>query len=204
MGVIDGSVARALLLTASLWGASGCAPWGDTVWGPRLPSARTAMVEGEIRSVDSRRGRLEFRTARGRTSTVRVDRATRVVYGRRNYPLDALERGDMVRIWLEVDERGDAWADRVEVRRSAVERYGRYEDERYRGRVERLDGRVLEVSLGNGYFVVDQGYDRVVVHVPRALDRDEYRRLERLRRGDRVRADVRWLSGDEAALVRFR
>jgi hypothetical protein len=162
-------------------------------------------VDGEIRSVDTRRGRLQLRTATGRTNTVWVDRATRVVYGRRSYPVDALDRGDVVRIWLEVDSRGEAWADRVEVRRSARDRYGRYGDGREWGRVERLNGRVVEVSLRDGYFVVDPGADRaVVVYVPRGLDRDAYRRLERLRRGDRVTADVRLLSGEEAELVRLR
>ena len=214
MGMIQGSTGRALVLTASLLAAPGCAPFGDTVWGPRVPSTRSVVVDGQVWTVDNRRGRIQIRSARGRPNTVRVDRATRVVYRQRSYPVDALERGDVVRIWLEVDARGDAWADRVEVRESVRERFDRYgndagdryDDGRYgAGRVERLDGRIGELNLRNGYFTVDQGFNRsVAVYFPDQLDRNEYRRVERLRRGDRVRADVRPISGTEAELVRLR
>jgi hypothetical protein len=211
MGMIQGSTGRALMLTASLLAAPGCAPFGDTVWGPRLPSARSAVIDAQVWAVDSRRGRLQVRSGRGGTRTLNVDRATRVTYRQRNYPVDALERGDVVRIWLEVDGRGDAWADRVEVRESVRERYDRYgddrygyDDRRYENRVERVEGRVGEVNLRSGYFTVVQGDRSVAVYFPDGLDRNEYRRVEQLRRGDRVRADVRPISGNEAELVRMR
>jgi hypothetical protein len=213
MGMIQGSTGRALVITASLLALPGCAPFGDTVWGPRLPSARNAVIDGEVWAVDDRRGRLQVRSGGGRTRTLTVDRATRVLYRQRSYPLQALERGDVVRVWLEVDGRGDAWADRVEVRESVRERYDRYGDDdrygyddgRYQGRVERIEGRVGDVSLRDGYFTIEQGFNgSVAVYFGDRLDRDAYRRLERLRRGDRVRADIRLLSGNEAELVRFR
>ena len=71
-------------------------------------------------------------------------------------------------------------------------------------RVERLDGRVGEVNLRQGYFTVEQGRERVAVRIPNGLDRNELRKVERLRRGDRVDVDVRTISGDEAELVRVR
>jgi hypothetical protein len=212
MGVIQGSTGRALVLTASLLAAPGCARFGDTGWGTRVPAARSAVIDGQVWSVDGRRGRLQVRNARGRTSTMYVDRATRVVYRRRNYPVDALERGDVVRVWVEVDERGDAWADRVEVRESVRERYDRYGDDRYgyedreyRDRIELVEGRVGEVNLRSRFFTLDTGSNRsLAVYLDDEVDREEYRRIERLRRGDRVRADVRPISGTEAELVRIR
>jgi hypothetical protein len=212
MGMIQGSTGKALVLTASLLAAPGCAPFGDTGWGPQGPAARSAVIDGQVWAMDGRRGRLQVRSGSGRTSTLNVDRATRVTYRRRSYPVDALERGDVVRVWVEVDGRGDAWAERVEVRESVRERYDRYDDDRYgyddgqyQNRVERVEGRVGEVNLRNRYFTVEQGSARsLAVYLPQALDRNEYRRVERLRRGDRVRADVRPLSGNEAELVRMR
>jgi hypothetical protein len=202
-----------LVLTASLLAFPGCAPFGDTVWGSRLPSARSRVIDGEVWTVDGRRGRLQLRSGWGRTSTVNVDRATRVVYRQRSYPVQSLERGDVVRVWLEVDGRGDAWADRVEVRQSVRERYDRrgyddrygYDDGRYQGRVERVEGRVGQVNLRERYFTIEQGLNRfLAVYVGNGFERDAYRRLEGLRRGDRVRVDVRLISGNEADLVRFR
>ena len=214
MGVIQGSTGKALVLTASLLAGSGCAPYGDAIWGPRAPAARSAVIDGQVWSVDARRGRLQVRNARGRTNTMYVDRATRVLYRRRSYAVDALERGDVVRVWVEVDGRGDAWADRVEVRESVRERYDRYGDDRYggygyedryRNRIERIEGRVAEVNLRSGYFTLDQGASRTLaVYLPEQLARDEARRIERLRRGERVRADVRPISGTEAELVGLR
>jgi hypothetical protein len=44
-----------------------------------------------------------------------------------------------------------------------------------------------------------------VVYVPRDARRDDVRRFERLRRGERVRVEVRSRGrGDQAELVRFR
>ncbi|MSR35619.1 MAG: hypothetical protein EXR95_03095 [Gemmatimonadetes bacterium] len=109
------------------------------------------------------------------------------------------------------DPRGDAWADRVEVRESVRERYsdsgrddrGRYQERQER--VERVEGRVGGVNLRGGYFTVEQGFNRSVdVHFADGLDRNEYRKVERLRRGDRVRADVRPLSDNDAELIKLR
>jgi hypothetical protein len=52
---------------------------------------------------------------------------------------------------------------------------------------------------------VTQNNSRVTVHMPRNARRDDIRRFERLRRGERVRVDVR--SGgnhNTAEFVRFR
>jgi hypothetical protein len=199
MGMIQGSTGRALVLTAALLGVPGCAPLGD-FWGPGLPG-RNRVIDGEVRTVDVRRGRLQVSSGWGRTHTLNVDRATRVVYRRRDYRVDALERGDVVRVWVERDGRGDEWADRVEVRQSVRDRY----DDDGDSRVERVEGRVGDVRLRDGYFTIEQGFNRsLAVYFGERLDRDDYRRLERLRRGDRVRADVRLFAGGEAELVRFR
>jgi hypothetical protein len=214
--MIQGSTGRALVLTASLIAAPGCAPFGDAGWGLRLPAGRSAVMDGEVWSVDGRRGRVQVRSSRGRSNTLYVDRATRVTYRRRSYGVEALERGDIVRVWLDVDGRGEAWADRIEVLESVRERYDRYgydrydddedrADGRYATPVGRIEGRVGEVDLRNGYFTVEQGFGRsVAVYVPGALDRNEFRRVQQLRRGDRVRAEVRPLSGNEAELLRMR
>lgn len=210
MDGLQGSRGRALVLAAALLAAPGCARWGDAWGAPRPNSVRTAVIDGQVWSMDRRRGLLQLRGDRGRTHTVLVDDGTRVTYLRRSYPLDVLERGDVVRIWVDVDRRGDAWADRVDVRSSARDR-GRYDrygyDDRYgSGRIERLEGRVVEVNLRQRFFTVERDRNRaVLVRVPDRLDRNEMRRLERMRRGDRVRLDVRASSAAdrEAELVRI-
>ena len=123
MGYVTGGTAKALVLTAALLATPGCAQLNDILLDPRHPIDRSVVLEGEIRSVDTRRGRFQVRDERGRgTRTVNVDRGTRIVYRRQEFGLGALERGDIVRVYVEVDRRGEAWADRVDVRRSVNER----------------------------------------------------------------------------------
>lgn len=124
MGYMTGGTAKAIALTAALLATPGCAQLNDILLDPYHPStARSVMLEGEIRSVDTRRGRFQVRDERGRgVRTVNVDRATRIVYRRQEFGLGALERGDLVRVYVEVDRRGDAWAERVDVFESVNER----------------------------------------------------------------------------------
>src|SRR6266540_2867348 len=53
-------------------------------------------IVGEVQNVDTRAWEIEIRTDSGRTSIVRYDNNTQVVYQQRNYSVDNLERGDYV------------------------------------------------------------------------------------------------------------
>lgn len=191
-----------LVLTALLAaGLPACAPVGDILMGDvgGYPSSgRTSIVSGEVRSVDSRRGQLQVRDDRNsRNVNLRYDNRTRVSSGQRQYPASSLRRGDWVRVNVSYDRSGNAWADRVEVRGNSAGRNA--------GRVQRIDGTVRSVDVRRGYFAVDQGRSStVVVYVPQRLGSSDARRFERLRRGERVRADVRLSGGNTAELVRFR
>jgi hypothetical protein len=166
-----------------------------------LPSGNgNALVSGEIRSIDTRRGRLEIRDQNSnRNQTVQYDTRTRVVYRSRQYPASSLERGDMVRARISYDRSGNAWADLVEVRESAQDR------RTSNSRVQRLDGVVRQVDTRRGLFTIEPNRARpVVVHVPRGVSSGDARRFDRLRRGDRIRVDVRPVNSNAAELVRFR
>lgn len=184
-----------VVLLFTVVATAACAPLDRVV----VPDSRNAVMYGEVRSVDARRGRFQIREERGRTHTVRYDNRTRVVYRSRQYPASALQRGDLVQVRVAWDRSGTAWADRVDVRQSAQDRRVATV------RVQRLDGRVGGVDTRRGYFVLEQSRSRaVVVHVPRRLSSSDARRFERLRRGDRVRVDVRPAGRSEVELVRFR
>jgi hypothetical protein len=157
------------------------------------------VLDGRVERVDARRGRIDLRSGYGRIESVRYHDETRVSYRRQAYHPSALERGDLVRVWVQVDRGGTPWADRVEVRESIRDRVV------FRDRVERLDGRVGSLQPRRGTFTLERGgYRPLLIVVPQRLDRAELRHLERLRPGDRVRLDVRPLSSSEAELVRFR
>lgn len=188
-------VASALLMFAGLTAAAACAPLDRVV----VPDNRNAILHGEVRSLDARRGRLQIREEYGRAHTVHLDNRTRVVYRSRQYPASALRRGDIVQVRVVWDRSGTAWADRIDVRQSADDRRVAT------ARVQRIDGRVGAVDTRRGYFTLEQSRSRqVVVHVPRRLSSGDARRFDRLRRGDRVRVDVRPVGRSDVELVRFR
>jgi hypothetical protein len=185
-----------VLAGALLFAAPACAQLSGVEGG--RPGARNAFVDGEIRSIDQRRGRLDVRVGSGRTQQYRVDRNTRVVYQQRQYPVSSLGRGDLVRVRLVYDRNGTAWADRIDVRRSTSNRGVAA------ARAQRLDGVVAGVDRRRGHFTVQSGRTTVAVYLPARVNASDVRRFEQLRRGDRVRVEVRAVSRDRAELVRFR
>lgn len=182
-----------------LAGPAACAPLGAMDGVVPGGGRSVSLVEGEIRSVDARRSRLQLRDQWNRSHTVLFDGGTRVVYGQRQYPVTALERGDRVRIRLVRVRGGALLADRVDVRESVRERG------RIVGRTDRLTGTVGTVDHRRGHFTIQPSrYETVVVQVPARLSREDARRFDRLRRGDRVRVEVRAAGRGTAQLVRFR
>ncbi|HEX6308515.1 MAG TPA: hypothetical protein VFZ69_10030 [Longimicrobiales bacterium] len=191
---------RRLAAAAALTMTAACAPLGNL--GGAVGGTGDSLY-GEIRSVDTRRGVIQVREQYGRDYTVRYDGRTRVVYGQRQYPVSALERGDQVQMRIEYDRNNTPWADRIEVRDSR--RRAERGDVRTDTRVQRVDGRVYQVDTRRGYFTLDGSYGRsLVVYVPRNVRREDLRRFDRLRRGDRVRVEIRPRGRDQADLVRFR
>jgi hypothetical protein len=190
------------MLAAALFGllltAPACAHVGGVLTG------RPDDLYGEVRSLDTRRGYLQIREDYGRDFTVRYDGRTRVVYGSRSYPVSSLHRGDLVRVRVAYDRYRQPWAERIEVRRD-VRDGGSWRDGGAAARVARLDGIVRQVDYRRGWFVVERGrYDAVRVLVGRYARSEDVRRFERLRRGQRVRVEVRTSFMGEAELIRFR
>jgi hypothetical protein len=71
--------------------------------------------------------------------------------------------------------------------------------------VVRWDGVVQQVDYRRGWFALDRNSGRDVrINVGRYTRDEDVRRFERLRRGQRVKVEVRSSSLGQAELVRFR
>jgi hypothetical protein len=189
----------AALVTAVL-ATFGCAAAGRTIDDVFSNDPRSSTLHGEVVAVDTRFGRLEIREDRGRSYTVRYDDRTRVVGGSRSYSVRDLRRGDVVAVRVVQDRSGEAWADRIELRDTVASRDGRS------GRVTEISGSVSWLDTRNGSFGMSLGLFRpsATIYTSRNTSRSDRNRAERLRRGDRVRVEVREIGRNEYELVRFR
>ncbi len=112
-----------LALCAAVLTTSGCGNLGSVgdILGSVLggQGARQQQIDAEIQQVDASGGRLYVRTQDGQQGAIRVDSRTQVVYNNQQYPVTALERGDVVRIQLQQTQNNELYATRIDVLRSA-------------------------------------------------------------------------------------
>jgi hypothetical protein len=95
---------------------------GATGQGQGQQQAQT--VQAEVQQLDTQRQRLSIRTSQGQTGTVLYDQQTVVVYRQQQYPVTALERGDVVNLQLQQTSQNDVYVSRVDVVQSVQERQG--------------------------------------------------------------------------------
>jgi hypothetical protein len=89
------------------------------------PQQQAQQVQAEVQQLDTQRQRLSIRTSQGQTGSVLYDQQTVVVYRQQQYPVTALERGDVVNLQLQQTGQNDVYVSRVDVVQSVQERQGR-------------------------------------------------------------------------------
>jgi exosome complex RNA-binding protein Csl4 len=179
---------------------AGCHEFGH-VDGMGDYGSSSSDIVGEVQYVDTRAREIEIRTDSGRTSAVRYDKDTQVVYRQRNYSVDNLERGDYIAARVQQDRDGRLVANSITVRESVQDRGSSGGG---RGRFERAEGRVEYVDARRGTFEIrDQRNRSIVVSVPFNAPRDVMDQFNRLRNGDYVRIEGRSVNVDRFELENF-
>jgi hypothetical protein len=158
-------------------------------------------VVGEVEHVDPRSREIEIRTDAGRTTVLRYDDRTQVIYQQRNYAVANLERGDYIAARVQQDRDGRSYTDTITVRESVQDRGSRGGGV---GRLDRAEGRVEHVDLRRGTFELRDSRNRLyVVSVPFNASRSVIDRFNRLRDGDSVRIEGRAVGADRFELENF-
>lgn len=163
-------------------------------------------VMGEVRYVDARAREIELRSESGRTVIVRYDNRTRVTFRQKDYAVSNLEPGDYVAMRTQQDRDGRLFTDLVTVRESAQDRGssgGRSGRQDRIDRLERFEGTVESVDARRGTFEVRNRGKLVVVSVAFNAPRPVADRFNRLREGDRVRIEGRFVNQDRFELENF-
>ena len=164
-------------------------------------NASTDMA-GEVQYVDTRIQQIEIRTDAGRIWNVLYDNQTRVVYRQRDYAVSNLEPGDYVAMRARQDQDGQVYTDLIMVKENIQDRGGSN-----RGSANRLDkfaGIVEHIDSRRGQFEVRDRSDRlIVVALQYNAPRNVSDRFNRLREGDTVRLEGRFLNQDRFELENF-
>jgi exosome complex RNA-binding protein Csl4 len=159
---------------------------------------------GEVENVDTRAREIELRTDSGRTSVVRYDDRTQVIYQQRNYSVANLEPGDYVAARVQRDRDGQDFADTITVRESVQERGGSRSSGRGNRRLDRAEGTIENIDPRRGTFEMRDSRDHLVlVSVPFNAPRSVIDKFNNLRTGDHVRVEGRAVGADRFDLENF-
>jgi hypothetical protein len=183
---------------------------GDILGGVIAPQGQgqgngTGQATGEILGVDTNRQFIQIRTQNGQTGNVYFDQNTRVVYQQREYPVTALERGDVVTLQVQQDQRGNAYTSYVQVQQSVQERNGQSSGGTYNGgtSVQRYAGTVSDIDAQRGTFVLRTQQGNAQVVLPYNLSNSDRQRFQSLRNGQSVTLDGRMAAQGRIDLERF-
>jgi hypothetical protein len=189
----------AAILALSIFAFAGCHELGH-MDGPPIFGDGSNDIVGEVQYVDTRNRQIEVRSDTGRTEYVRYDSQTRVTYRQRDYVVENLEAGDYVAMRVQQDRSGQLYVDQVTVRESVQER-GR---EGQSARFARFEGTVERIDSRRGSFGLRNRQNRLVlVTLPYNPPRAMSERFSRMREGDYIRIEGRFLNQDRLELENF-
>src|SRR5690606_28743389 len=86
--------------------------------------AQQGQVLVEVQGVDARQQAIQVRTEQGESGAVLFDENTVVIYQQQQYPVTALERGDVALMQLQQVDQNRLYTPRVDVQQSVQERTG--------------------------------------------------------------------------------
>ena len=193
------------LLCLAFFVLAGCAELGQIGFPGDYGNWGGSELVGEVRDVDTRARQIELSTDAGRKFLVRYDNETRVTYRQRDYAVSNLEPGDYVALRAQQERDGRYFTDLITVKESVQERggYGAGSSGSV-GRLEKLEGRVEYVDPRRGTFEIrDRNNRLVVVSLPYDSPRAISDRFKRLREGDHVRMEGRFVNRERFELEAF-
>ena len=200
----------AALLTTLLLATGACAGGGGlggledilggVLGGQQPASGNVGQLVAEVQIVDGQRREIEVVTREGQRGRIAYDGSTVVSYRQEQYPVSALERGDVVEMRIQEVGQGRYYTDRILVRQSVQEREGSAGADQ----VVQASGTVRQIEHQRGWFDLDTGQGTVTVTLPYNPPTQTVRDFERLERGSRVAVEGYLVANDRIELIRFR
>lgn len=171
---------------------------GDVLGGIGSPSSgNQGQLAVQIQSVNTSQQVIQVATEDGQVGSVRYDQNTVVVYRQQQYPVTALERGDIAVMQLQ-DVGGALYVSRIDVQQSVQERAGGGS-----GNLVQLSGTVSQIDHNRGTFVLLTQGGSVTVTLPYNPPQATLNYFHSLRNGNTVRLEATQTGTARVELHRF-
>ncbi len=167
--------------------------------GTAQPQPSQAVVE--VQSIDNQQQTIYVRTEQGESGSVRFDQNTVVVYQQQQYPVSALERGDIATMQLQQIAQNQLYTPRIDVQQSAQERAG--QSPTAGGQLWQLTGRVGPVDHQRGFFELQTSEGSYTVVLPQNAGPATTDYFHRLRSGNTVQIEGTLSGNATIQLYRF-
>ena len=168
---------------------------------------QNGQVLAEVTNVDTRQQVIQLRTEQGQTGNVMFDQNTVVVYQNQQYPVTALERGDVAYFQLQQTQQGATYAARIDVQQSVQERTGQQtgttQGGTYGGQYQQLSGTVGRIDYNQGWFELRTQQGTATVTLPYNAGDATTDYFRRLRTGQNVRLEGSPVGNGRIELYRF-
>ncbi|HEU0301164.1 MAG TPA: hypothetical protein VFR37_16990 [Longimicrobium sp.] len=207
------SIRQLVAMSFTAVALSGCAgtnlgALGDILGGAMGGMGGAGQQQGqlvvEVQGVDTRQQVIAVRTQQGQQGNVLFDQNTIVTYQNQQYPVTALERGDVVAMQVQQTQQGAPYASRIDVQQSVQERTGQTTGGvGGTGQVQQMYGRVGQVDYERGMFQLQTQQGTYVVQMPYNPGPATNDYFRRLRTGDTVRMEGTVVGNGRVELYRF-
>jgi hypothetical protein len=189
--------------------ASGCAganlgTLGDILGGVLTQGAggqQQGQVRVEVQSVDTRQQAIHVRTDQGQTGAVHFDQNTVVIYRQQQYPVTALERGDLAVMQIQQLDQNRMYTGRIDVEQSVRDRTGQAPGPA--GQLRQFSGRVGQIDHRNGIFELQTQQGTFTVVVPANAGQANLQFFQQLRSGNNVAVEGSMTGTSRIDLYRF-
>lgn len=188
------------LIAAATLAACGAAREIDDVLGGVF-APPTSQLSGEVQVVDTRNQQIQIRTSDGRTGYVNYDSNTRVLYNNQQYGVTSLERGDLVTMNVQTIDTNQVYTNEITVTQSAQDRAGTGTIDT--GGLQQLEGTVGVIDRTRGTFELRSGGSTTIVSLAYNATSTVRDRYNRLRSGDYIRLEGRWVGQSALQVERF-
>jgi len=182
---------------------------GGAMGGAGQQQGQNGRVLAEVQNVDTRQQVIQLRTQEGQQGNVMFDQNTVVVYQNQQYPVTALERGDVAYFQLQQTQQGATYATRIEVQQSVQERTGQQTGGQQGGtyggnqQVMQLSGTVGRIDYNQGWFELRTQSGTATVQLPYNAGDAQTDYFRRLRTGQTVRLEGVNQGNGRVELYRF-